>query len=306
MKIWKQLIWPLSIILILGIYLGINSTGKMNYKIPEFNIIDKVEIDRIEIEQSSGLLKLYSDNGVWKINPENLRADPGKTDDILALLTGPEFIDMVSEAASYHNYGLGDQEYISVKAWTIENTLNGPVRELFIGALNTTGNFTFVRSPDNISVFTVSGNIRKIFDITQNDIIDKRILEIDTQKIDKIEVSYTDGNFILEKSVGDDNNDIWNTTEGIKIDSNSIEQSIRYLSNSGFDSYIYEDCSNIAESIFKIILFEENLIHTFTIIEKKDTDYYCRSSFAGKDFILSNNTGTQIIKMFKEIITSID
>ena len=37
MKIGKQVIWPLLIIVILGFYLVINSTGKMNYKIPHFD-----------------------------------------------------------------------------------------------------------------------------------------------------------------------------------------------------------------------------------------------------------------------------
>ena len=43
-KIGKQLIIPVTIIVILGLYLGINSTGKMNYNIPVFDTIDEQNI----------------------------------------------------------------------------------------------------------------------------------------------------------------------------------------------------------------------------------------------------------------------
>lgn len=302
MKIAKQLILPVALIAAFSLYLGIKSTGKMNYKIPAFNVIDDQQIDTIEIDQSSGSLKLYSDNGIWKLGPDNLRANPSKIKEMLSFLTNPKFIDMVSDSSSYQNYGLDDKEYITVKAFINADDANTPDRELFIGDLSNNGNFTYIRRSDNSSVFTVKRDIRSIFDISAKDILDKRILDIAPPKIDKIELSFPDTNYTLKKTVGDNNEDTWNTSEGVSIESKNLDQSLRYLSNSIFDSYTDDEKDTAVNSIFKINLSGENLSSNFIILEKNDEGYYCESSFAGKSFILSENTGTQIIKMFSELI----
>ncbi len=301
-KIGKQLIWPLSIILILGLYLVINSTGKMNYKIPVFDTIDGQEINIIRIEGLLDSFELYSDKGIWRIGTDDLRAEPFKVEEMITLLVEPEFIDMVSDTGNYQNYGLDTEEYITVKAWTGENNEDTPGRELFIGNINTNGSFTFIRRPDNASVFTVRGNIRGLFDVTQNDLIDKRILNIDIPEIDKIVLSFSDSNYILEKTVGDNNEDIWITSNGLSIEIKNLEQNLRYLSNSRFNSYIDNKKVATPNSLFKIDLSGDEMDESFIILQKNDEGYYCESSFAGKSFILSENTGTQIIKMFNELL----
>ncbi len=302
MKIGKQVIWPLLIIVILGLYLGINSTGKMNYKIPVFDIIDEQEIGIIKIDGLSENLELYFDNGVWRFSSDDLRAEPSKVSEMVSFLVKPEFIDMVSDTGNYQNYGLGDSEYITVKSWTDNKSESNPERELFIGNINTTGNFTFIRRPDNISVFTVRGNKKGLFDITQNDLVDKRVLNIDIPDIDKLVLSFSGSSYTLEKTVGNNNEDIWTASNGFAIDINNLEQNLRYLSNSRFNTYIDSKDVVSPDSLFKIELMGETLDESFVISDKNDTGYYCESSFAGKSFILSENTGTQIIKMFGELL----
>lgn len=302
MKIGKPIIIPVAIILVLGLYLGINSTGKMNYKIPGFDTIEMENINIVRIEGLSESIKIYLDDEVWRVGDDNLRAEPSKVTEMISFLVNPDFIDMVSDTGNYQNYGLEDTEYISVKAWTGNNNEGHPDRELLIGNLNTTGSFTFIRRPDNIGVFTVGGNIKRLFDVTQNDLIDKRILNIDIPDIDKITLSFSDFSITLGKTVGENNEDIWTSSEGLSIEIEKLEQNLRYLSNSRFNAYIDNTDGGSLNSLFEIDLSGENLDENFRILEKKDTGYYCESSFAGKSFILSENTGTQIIKMFKEII----
>ena len=304
MKIRKQLILPVVIILILGLYLGINSTGKMNYKIPVFDVIDGENINIISIEGLSGPISIYLDDGIWRLGTDALRAEPSKVAEIVTFLAEPAFIDMVSDTGNYQNYGLGDREFITVRAWTGENKSDNPARELFVGNLNTTGSFTFVRRPDNIGVFTVRGNTKGLFDITENDLIDKRILNIDITEIDKIVLSFSDSSYTLKKTVGENNEDRWTSSEGLSIEIRKLEQNLRYLSNSRFNAYIDSTDGVSPNSLFKIDLSGENLDESFIISEKNETGYYCNSSFAGKSFVLSENTGTQIVKMFKEIIIS--
>lgn len=302
MKIGKQIIIPVAIILILGLYLGINSTGKMNYKIPGFEVINEQEISIIRIDGLSKNMELYFDNGVWRFSSNDLRAEPSKVFEMISFLVNPEFIDMVSDTGNYQNYGLGERNYITVKAWTSESKENSPDRELFIGNINTTGSFTFVRRPDIESVFTVRGNTNRLFDLTENDLMDKRVLNINIPDIDKIVLSFSNSSYVLEKTVGNNNEDIWSGSEGLSIEIEKLEQNLRYLSNSRFNTYIDNGDVVTPDSLFKIELSGNTINESFRISEKNDTGYYCESSFAGKSFILSENTGTQIIKMFKEII----
>lgn len=302
MKIGKQLIIPVTIILILGLYLGINSTGKMYYKVPAFDPIDEEEINIIGIEGLTGSIKLYLDDGAWRFSSDDLRAEPSKVAEMISFLVDPEFIDMVSDTGNYQNYGLADGEYITVGAWTDDKGEGDPDRELFIGNINTTGSFTFIRRPDNASVFTVSGDVKGLFDVTENDLLDKRILNIDIPEIDKIVLSFSDSTYILEKTAGDNNEDKWAASNGLPIEIETLEQNLRYLFNSQFISYIDNTKVVTPGILFKIELPGENFNESFIILQKNDTDYFCESSFAGKSFILSENTGTQIIKMFRKLI----
>lgn len=302
MKIKKQLILPVVIIVILGLYLGINSTGKMNYKIPSFGPIEDKNISIIKIEGLQGSIKLYSDDGVWRFSPDDLRAEQSKVSEMISFLVNPEFIDMVSDSGNYQNYGLEDREFIIVKAWAGENTEKPPVRELFIGNINTTGSFTFIRRPDIESVFTVRGNTNRLFDVTENDLFDKRVLNINIPDIDKMVLSFSNSSYVLEKTVGNNNEDIWSGSEGLSIEIKKLEQNLRYLSNSRFNAYIDNTDGVSPNSLFQIDLSGESLDESFIIFEKMDTGYYCESSYAGKSFILSENTGTQIIKMFGELL----
>ena len=301
MKIGKQTIIPVAIILILGLYLGFHSTGKMNYKIPTFNIIDSKKITIIEIEGISENLKIYNDNGVWRFSSDDLRIEQSKVTEMLSFLVNPDFVDLISDSGNYINYGLESKEYITVKAWT-DNNKNYPARELYIGNINTTGNFTFIRRPDYKSVFTVRGNTKGLFDITKNSLIDKRVLNINISSINKIILSFSDASYTLEKTVGDSNEDIWTSSEDIAIEKNKLEQSLRYLSNSRFNTYIENRDSVIPDLLFQIDLFGESLSEKVIISEKKDEIYYGESTFAVKHFSLSENTGTQIIKMFTDLI----
>ncbi len=302
MKISKNIIIPVASIIILGLYLIFNTTGKMNYKIPEFNSVQSGTIDRIQIQSEKGKIDLYSDNGIWKINPDNFRAEPSKINEILSFLENPQFIDMVSNTKNYQNYGLAKDKYIDIKALKKGDTDKNPVRELYIGDLNESRRFAFIRRPDNKAVFTVKESIRKLFDVSANDILDKKILDFDSTKIDKIEVITNNTKTTITKSVDSDNKDVWKSDKGVELDSNAVGQSLRYLANSRFDSYSPAGETRGEGNIFTINLYSDKTLSSFTITKKNEKNYTAYSSYAVKDFILAENTATQIIKMSGDIL----
>jgi len=302
MKISKNIIIPIAAIVILGLYLIFNTTGKMNYRIPEFNSIESGRIDSIQIKSENETVNLYSDNGIWKLNPDNLRAESSKINEMLIFLENPQFIDMVSDTKNYQNYGLEDKQYIDIKALVKENKNNNTVRELYLGDLNENKRFAFIRRPDNRSVFTVKENIKKLFDVTRNDLLDKKILDFDSTQINKIEVISNNTKTTIDKSVDSDNKDIWKTDKGAEPDSNAVGQSLRYLANSRFESYSPVEEERGESNIFTINLYTDKTLNSFTITKKNDSNYSAYSSYAGKDFILAENTATQIIKMSGDIL----
>ncbi|MDA3939882.1 MAG: DUF4340 domain-containing protein, partial [Spirochaetia bacterium] len=289
-------------IIILGLYLIFNNTGKMNYTIPKFSPLETQTITYIEIKSLADTIKLYSDNGVWKITPSNLRIEPSKVAEMLLFLENPDFIDMVSDTNNYQNYGLDEGEFINITANTEKNNIKNPIRELYIGDLNVSSKFAFIRRADNNSVFTTGANIKKLFDTTEKDLIDKTILDIDTNKIDKIELIEKEKKNTINKSVDSDNKDVWKTVSGLTLDTKAMDQSLRYLVNSRFDSYTETAGNNTNSNIFTITLYEGDRAHNLSIMTKGEKSYTGNSTFAGKDFVLSENTGTQIIKMFGDQI----
>jgi len=302
MKIRKNIIVPIAAIIILGSYLIFNTTGKMNYKIPEFKSIQSGTINSIEIKSEKGTINLYSDNGIWKLNPESLRAESSKINEMLTFLENPQFIDMVSDTKNYQNYGLEKGKFVDIKAMVKESADNNPVRELYLGDLNESRRFAFIRTPDNKAVFTVKENIKKLFDVSENDLLDKKILNFDSTKIDKIEVISNNIKTIINKSVDSDSKDIWKTDKGAELDSKAVGQSLRYLANSRFESYSPTGENRGKGNIFTINLYNDNTLNSFTITRKNDSNYSAYSSYAGKDFILAENTATQIIKMSGDIL----
>ena len=278
MKIRKNIIIPIGAIIILGLYLLFNNTGQINYIIPDFTVLDVLKIDSISINGPRGTIDLYSDNGIWKLNPDNLRAEPSKINDMLSFLENPQFIDMVSNTKNYQNYGL-DNQYITVKVKIENNISDNSDRELYIGDLNNSGQFVFVRRPDNKAVFTVRKNIKNMFDVNDIDLIDKRILNFDTGKIDKIEIVSDNKITTLNKTVDSDSKDIWRSERGLDLDTLDVDQSLRYLANSRFDSYssglaLYED-----KNLFQLNLYEKEIIQSFTLIRKNEGNYDAISTF---------------------------
>ena len=301
MKIGKQLIIPVAVILILGLYLGINSTGKINYQIPVFENMEE-EIKIIEIQKLTEIFKIFSDDGIWKFRSDNLRVEPSKVVEMISFLRKPNFIDMVSDSGNYVNYGMDDGKYITISAWTDIEDENNPKRKLILGSLNSTGNFTYIRIPENKNVYTVSGDLNSLFALSKNELLDKRVTNFDISEIERITLSSLDSKYILIKSVGENNKDIWATLNGSPIKLDILEQNLRYLSNSRFNAYSKNNEQNNQKALFKIELIGENLNESFEIFQKIESDYLCNSKFTNKNFLLSENTGTQIIKMFNDLI----
>ena len=301
MKIGKQVIIPVAVILILGLYLGINSTGKIHYQVPVFENMEE-EIKLIEINKLSETYKLFSDNDIWKFSSDNLRVEPSKVTEMISFLRKPNFIDMVSDSGNYVNYGLDDGSYLTISAFTDIDDENNPKRKLILGSLNSTGNFTYIRIPENKNVYTVSGDLNSLFALSKNELLDKRVTSFDITDIERITLSSLDLNYILIKSVGENNKDIWVTSTGSPIKIEKLEQNIRYLSNSRFNTYIENNNFNKQDALFKIELSGKNLNESFEIFQKIDSEYLSYSTFTNKNFFLSENTGTQIIKMFNDLI----
>lgn len=301
MKIRKQLIIPVAVIFILGLYLVIQSTGKINYHIPVFENLEE-EINQIEIVKLSETYKLFSNNGKWKFSSDNLRVEPTKIAEMISFIVNPEIIDMVSDTGNFLNYGLEDGRSITVSAWTDTENINTPVRKLILGSINSTGNFTYIRIPENNNVYTVSGDLNSLFGLTKNELLDKRVTNFDISDIERITFSFIDAKYILIKSVGEDNKDIWTTTNGTPVQIEILEQNLRYLSNSRFNSYIKSNNFNNTNVLFNIELSGDNLKESFSILEKYETEFISNSSFTNKYFFLSENTGTQIMSMFNELV----
>ena len=103
MKISKNIIIPITASIILGLYLVFNTTGKMNYKIPEFNSIQSGTISSIEIKSEKGTINLYSDNGIWKLNPDNFISTVQNKKDTFKRLWNDHLVNQINDVPDFED-----------------------------------------------------------------------------------------------------------------------------------------------------------------------------------------------------------
>ena len=100
MKIKKEYIILLAIILLLTLYLIFHKEDRTHYKLPEVPEIVEADITKIELVQESSIVMNRKDNS-WRITPQGYLADKNMVSDMLDTIEELSLTDLVSESESY-------------------------------------------------------------------------------------------------------------------------------------------------------------------------------------------------------------
>ena len=118
MRIKKEIIILIAIIIILSIYLMLRKKDHTRYDLPELPEISSKEISKIEVLRKASSFTLVKKNNNWVIPPNDYPADMIIVNNMLEALEELSITTLVSESKSYDRYGLDEDNKVSVKAWT--------------------------------------------------------------------------------------------------------------------------------------------------------------------------------------------
>jgi hypothetical protein len=171
MKIKKEYMILLAVILALFLYLSLRTSDRLGYELPRLPVVAKTDISKIEITKKEAAVILNKGNGDWTIGPQEYQADADKVATMLGIIENLTLTAMVSESRDFSRYQLDDEHKIGVKAWNGEKRM----REFDIGKAAPSYRHTFVRLKGNDCVYHARENFRHTFDLGLEDLRNKQV-----------------------------------------------------------------------------------------------------------------------------------
>ncbi len=295
------------VIIALVLYLALRKSDRTYYELPEFKELASDQISRIELKSSDNELDLIKKDDEWVVGAEEYPADKTKVADILSLLQDLRVTELVSESASYVRYGISDDKKITVKAWVGTQL----VRELDVGKAANTYGHTFIKLPEDKSVYLAEGNFRRNVELSLNDVRDKQVLIFDkndmtevnirsgeqTLALNKKEVTEASSDSAAEGSVAVDKEEakkeiktVWVTSGGETVEEGAVGRLLSALSDLKCSGYLEDSLkAELQNPTHSVILKGEGSEYSISLFEKrkeKDSEIPGLSSMNDSPFYL--------------------
>ncbi|HHP7234484.1 MAG TPA: DUF4340 domain-containing protein [Desulfobacterales bacterium] len=235
MKIKKEYIILVAVIVALSAYLLTRQTDRSQYELPEIPEVPAKNITRMEISGPEHTVTIRREDDRWRIEPRGHLAADSKVRNMLEPLETLTLTALVSESQDYSRYELNPEKKITVKAWEGE-TLK---REVAIGKSAPSFRHTFVSIAGDPNVYHARGNFRSAFETDAVQLRDKTVLQFAASDIHTIRISAEDNSFTLvrgeapiekepennaETPESVDAEIVWKTDDGRVADSAEIDR----------------------------------------------------------------------------------
>lgn len=319
MKIRKEYILLVAIILSLSVYIFLRKPDRTHYRLPKLPEIAVKNITKIEIKGPNGAIVLKKKDKSWNIEPKGYPADAAKIKDMLDIADKLTITALVSESKNYERYDLNDKMKITVKAWA-ENT---PVRAFEVGKGASSYRHTFIKLAGDDRVYHARGNFRGNFDKTVDELRDKMILSFDQKQIREVYITKNDQSVAFtrkdvpvkadaekEKNVEGSSpvpriKEVWQTADGKKVDGSRLKDLIKTLSKLRCDNYIEDQKKDeFSNPIYSIRLkgAKEYYLSIFTKTAKDAKGHPAISSENSYPFFLRDWKTKEIMKPPEELL----
>lgn len=185
MKLKKEYIILIVVIIALVLYLTLRSANDNNGELPQPEKLESAKIDRLVMVKGSDKIELDKKDDQWIIESSGYRADNEKVKKMVTALADLTLTALVSESGNYTRYGLNADDKCLVKAYIDGKT----VRQINIGKAAPTHQHTFVLLEGDPKVYHARGQIEKTFDFSDDALRDKTIFDVDKDSIASITFS---------------------------------------------------------------------------------------------------------------------
>ena len=168
------------------------------------SVIDRDEITKITFDD----FELINSNKIWYLS-SGYKASENSIKRITAELASLKVIDKISDTANYNRFGLDNPKILQVFK-NDEMKIN-----ILIGSTSSTGNYTYIKFPEEKGIYSIRGNIKGLFGETEDDLRSKSILKV--SKIEEVVIDNTESKIIKS---GDDLKDLQFLT---RLEANSFK-----------------------------------------------------------------------------------
>ena len=312
MKVKKEYIILIVIIIGLSVYLFMRSSDRTHYQLPELTGLDRGNITKIEISKEGDAIILKKRDNQWYLEPKGFLADTSKVDSMLAVFETLSLAALISESKDYQRYDLHPSKRITAKAWQ-EDTL---LRNLDIGKAAPSFRHTFVRLAEDSRVYHANDNFRSKFDQTSDSLRDHAVLafkagDIQTVHItkDQASVELVRNEVSIEPTASQPEKPEtappatakfeWQDRSGNKVNGQDLNRLLTTLGSLKCTGYIDDrNKDSFTRPIYTVRLhgLHEYQLDIFAKLEKDAETYPAVSSGSKYPFLLADSQVQQIMK----------
>ncbi len=292
-----------AVIVGVGLYLLLGSSGGIHYDLPQLPSISVQEADTIAIHGGRSLT-LRQSNGTWRIKDQGYEADGEKVREMLRKAAEPKITALVSEAGDDARYHLEGERRIEVRVLRDGAT----VRELYLGKSSGEVNNTYIRLPGDQNVYMAETDLRGAFEVTASELRDKTVFRIDSGNVASLRVASENATrrFRRVDPSGEGGKakreHAWETANGQTVRTGPLEDLLRSLQDVNCREY-RKDLSR--KGTRYTIAVETDTLHRLTLFASQGESsgtYEAASSQRPDPFALPGYLGEDLVSSAKELL----
>jgi hypothetical protein len=305
MKLKKEYLLLILIIVVLSIYLGVQRTNHEDPELPKLAELDSNAVNRMLITTADTSIELTKKDEKWLIKPHDYPANTVTAKNMLNAASKLTATALVSETGVYGRYDLDTTKRTTVKVFNGQEL----EREFSIGKAAPTFQHTFVLLAGDDNVYHARGNLTKTFNQTIENLRDKKVLSFEKDQVTAIEIRKGDQSRVISKKemTADPQGDAqgektpspapakttWASESGETVDSPAVDSLLNNMSGLTCDTFMADDAKTGLKDAAWALTFKSGQgdfsVSVFQKDEQTPPKYTAASSGSRYAFLLNEN-----------------
>jgi hypothetical protein len=305
MKVKKEYLLLILIIVVLSIYLGVQRTNHEDPELPRLVELDSNTVNRMLITKADTSIELTKKDEQWLIKPKDYPANTVTVKNMLNAAGKLTTTALVSETGLYERYDLNSTKRTTVKVFNGQKL----EREFSIGKAAPTFQHTFVLLAGNDNVYHARGNLASTFNQTIESLRDKKVLSFEKDQMTAIEIRKGDQSRIISKKeikakLQDDSQEEktpspqptktkWANESGQIVDNPAVDSLLNNMSVLTCDAFMADDAKDGLKDAAWTLTFKSGQgdfsVSVFEKDEQTPPKYKAASSGSRYAFLLNEN-----------------
>ena len=291
-----------AIIIALVLYVVLRRQNRVQYDLPVLERVSVGEIEELSIASPNGsTIRMERSGEDWLILPQGYKVDSKLAADMTKAISDFRISDLVSTAAFYGRYDLGEETKLTI-------TAGGDGRDLLVfdaGKRAPSFNHTYVLIPGDDQVYHATGDLRRTFDKSISDLRDKLVLEFDKTQVQTLSLAWPDRDLQLVQSTettgsGADATErkVWRSPSGDLWEEAPVNELLDRIDDLRCSKFLEDEKADLGQPLL-VLTAGGDKEYRFFLFGEVDGGYQARSSETPYPFLISTWLGERILEAFQ-------